>query len=98
MAREYNVKAQKCTYLLIVEQNLTPDEIESQSKRRETNWRKVVSRYNGELSRHTETEVVTQDPEEETKADRPYSVRAKRPPLMEKKKCKEGENRNTQVR
>jgi len=77
---------------------LTPDEIESQRKRRKANKRKVVSRYNEELPRYTETEVVTQDTDEETKADDPYSVRAKCPPLTEKEECKQGENRNTQVR
>jgi hypothetical protein len=54
-----------------LEENYTPDEIEAQRKRLKANKRKVVSRYNAELPRHTQKEVVTQDPDEETKADRP---------------------------
>ena len=54
----------------------TPDEIEAQRKRR-----KFVSRYNAELARHTETEVVTQDPDEEIRADSPCRVQAECPPL-----------------
>jgi hypothetical protein len=82
----------------IQRQLITRDEIGSQGERRKAKKRKVVSRYNEELPRHTETEVITQDPDEETKADGPYSVWAKCPPLTEKEECKEGENRNTQVR
>jgi len=50
MAGEYNVMAQKRTFLLILKKTI-PDEIESQRKRRKANKRKVVSPCNEELLR-----------------------------------------------
>ena len=87
MAGEY-VKAQNSKYLLILKK--TKHLMKTKHSAKDEKVINLVSRYNLELPRHTEKEVVTQDPDEKTKADCPYSVRAKCPPLTETEECKEG--------